>query len=259
MAIEVENNQDKTSTSMETVDNKLTLETVRASVPANMRTTITQNIVDRLNQLGGDPIIDKEIRDNFITYSLVLREGKFHIEDYVNAVTFCTHKIMGLNNKEAYAKTFPIRYQTFLAKGYTDKDISAFVSAYSKNKMVQSILEKSVIPFHMYNMDARQKALDVQVELMMTAKSEMVRMKAADSVLAHTEAPTVNGPMVNINLNKSSALEDLERSIAELARKQKDAIEDNLVTTKEIAEQKLVGTDIVEAEVVEDNEETISQ
>ena len=239
------------NTSNNLTPNTLTIEEVKLAVPAKLKVAVTQDLVDKLNTASNDPILAKNIQDNFITYSMVLREGKYKIEDYFNAIKFCTYKIMGLSNTDAYKKTFPIRHQTMLARGATEKDISSFVAAYFRNHIVQSILEKTIIPFHILNQDARQEALNVQVQLMMTAKSEMVRMKAADSVLAHTEAPTATGPLLNVNINKSSAMEDLERTITDLARIQKQAIEDNLVSTRDIAEQR-----IVEAEVVEATEDT---
>lgn len=230
--------------------NTLTIEDVKRAVPAKLKVAINQDIVDKINNVSKDPELAKSIQDNFITYSLVLREGKYKVEDYLNAVTFCTYKVMGMSNVDAYIKTFPTRHQMLLARGATEKDISSFVANYFRNKMVQSILEKTIIPFHILNQDARQEALNVQVQLMMTAKSEMVRMKAADSVLAHTEAPTATGPLLNVNIGKSSAMEDLERTMSELARMQQNALKDGLMTIEELAKQK-----IVEAEVIEPNKE----
>jgi len=228
----------------------LTLEQVRAAVPQSLKLSVTDDLVDKLNKISTEEEEREFIKDNFITYSMVLREGKYRVEDYMNAVTYVSYKVLGLTNKEAYIKTFPHRYNAMVLKGMPDKDIASQMSAYHRNKMVQSILEKTIIPFHILNQDARQEALNTQVKLMMTAKSEMVRMKAADSVLAHTEAPTATGPLLNVNIGKSSAMEDLERTITDLARIQKQAIEDNLVSTRDIAEQR-----IVEAEVVDSTDE----
>lgn len=233
--------------------NTLTVEDVKLVVPSSLRVAVTQELVDKLNTASNEPEISKNIQDNFITYSVVLREGKYKLEDYFNAVTFCTYKVMGMTNKDAYIRTFPNRYQNLIARGTAEKDIAAYITAFFKNKMVQSILEKTIIPFHILNQDARQQALNTQVQLMMTAKSEMVRMKAADSVLTHTEAPQATGPLLNVNIGKTSALENLEKTISELARMQKEAISNGIVTTKEIASQK-----IVEAEVVNDPKEAES-
>lgn len=227
----------------------LTIEQVKEAVPKSLKVAVTPQLVNKLNTMVSDPELSKVVQDNFITYSVVLRDGKFKLEDYINAVTFCTYKTMGLTNREAYIKTFPQRYQNLCAKG-TANTLDQFVNAYFKNRMVQSILERTIIPFHILNYDARQEALNTQVTLMMTAKSEMVRMKAADSVLAHTEPPQAVGPLLNINMGKSSALEDLEKTISELAKMQKQAIHDKTVTTKDIAEQR-----IVEAEVINDSSE----
>ena len=59
-----------------------------------------------------------------------------------------------------------------LSAGKNAKDISSFVTSYNKNKLVNLILEQSMIPSWVLNQDMYQKALNVQCELMLTANSE---------------------------------------------------------------------------------------
>lgn len=86
------------------------------------------------------------IKDNFLSYTQVLSEGKFKTEDYLSAVMYVSFKLMGMTNQDAYARTFPARYRTLLNNGTSAKDISSYVSMYNKGRLVNLILEKSLIP-----------------------------------------------------------------------------------------------------------------
>lgn len=97
-----------------------------------------------------------------------------------------------------------------------------------------------------------QEAVNTQLDLMRTAKSERVRFLAADSLMNHLAAPDKSNAQtgVNININSYAGLDDLTTKIQELATLQKQAI-DAGASTKDIAAQKLVG-DIQDAEIVEE-------
>ena len=98
-----------------------TLQQVKDSVPPHMRTSISQSLVDQLNNVATDPIVAEDIRNNFISYSAIMKEGRFKIEEYLNAVTYVSYKIMGNTNEEAYSKTFPNRYTKLIATNTTKK------------------------------------------------------------------------------------------------------------------------------------------
>ena len=227
------------------MENKLTIEQVQQALPKALKYSATEELVNTLNTISDDPAIADTIKNNFIGYGSVLADGKYKMSDYLSAVTYVTYKLMDLSNQQAYSKTFPKRYASLMAKGCTEKDISSYVAMYHKGKLVQSILEQSMIPFWLLNQDARQKALNVQVELMYTAKSAMVRSVAAESILKHTEEPRAAGPTLNVNIGKYTGLDDLEKTMAELARTQKNVIENGSMSTKQIAEQRLVEAEII--------------
>ena len=65
------------------------------------------------------------------------------------------------------------------------------MTSYNKNKLVNLILEQSMIPSWVLNQDMYQKALNVQCELMLTANSEKVS-DAANSILTHLKPPQSN-------------------------------------------------------------------
>jgi len=54
---------------------------VEKALPATLRGAATQSLVDTINQISSDPLVAEVIRDNFISYAHVLRDGKFKTED----------------------------------------------------------------------------------------------------------------------------------------------------------------------------------
>lgn len=217
----------------------LTLQQVAHALPPNLKNNVTQQLVDNINNAVSDPIMAEAIADNFLSYTQVLSEGKFKTEDYLSAVMYVSFKLMGMTNQDAYARTFPARYRTLLNNGTSTKDISSYVAMYNKGRLVNLILEKSLIPTWVLNQHIYQKAINVQAGLMANANSEMVRQLAANSILTHLAKPKEVGPLINMNLNESSGLTELRNTMIQLATQQRELINQG-VTTKAIADQVLV-------------------
>lgn len=217
----------------------LTRDMIERALPPSLKSAATQELTDLVNQATSDPIVAEQIRDNFITYSVVLQEGKYKTKDYLNAIMYVTHKLMGLSNKDAYARTFPQRMSDLIAAGTSEKDISAYVSAFHKGKMVNSIMEKAVIPTWLLNQEAYQEAINRQVHLMKNATSEMVQTQAANSLLTHLARPKEAAPAININLAETSGMAEMRGLLTQLATQQIDLIKQG-VTAKAVAAQPIV-------------------
>lgn len=212
----------------------ITTDQLKEALPAPLKTFATAELAQKIDQIANDPLIANQIKENFISYTNVLQEGKYKMDDYLNAVTYVSFKLMGYSNQDAYIKTFPNRYAQLMVTG---KDISPYVSAYHKGKLVNRIMEQSMIPSWVLNQDAYQEAINKNVQLMRTAKSEKVQAMAADSLLKYLSRPEVkDAPLINIDLRQSSGLDELKNAITSLAQKQKEMIQEGM-TTKSIAEQ----------------------
>lgn len=219
----------------------LTLEQFKQVLPDNFKKTINQEFVDQVNQTLADPMMYELYRDNLLSYTQVMRDGKFKLVDYVNAVKYCSHKIMGATNIDAFVKTFPNRYQRFLASGTSQKDIASYITSYNKSKLVNLILEQSLIPSWVLNQDLYQKAINVQAELMINANSEKVRSDAANSLLNHLKPPEVQKVELDIGMKEHSSLNALRQSTMDLVEQQKKMVASGMLTVKDVAEQRLVG------------------
>lgn len=232
----------------------LTQRELEEALPSHLRHNATPALLDMVNNISADPEVAEQIRDNFLSYSGVLREGKFKTEDYLNAVAYVSYKIMGMSNQDAYARAFPQRYAALTAKGASQKDISAYVHAYSKGRLVNMIMEQTLVPTWVLNHDVYQKAINTQAMLMMTAKSEKVRADAANSILTHLKRPEKQQVELNIGVAETSGMKELKDMLTSLAERQQAAIEAG-VQTKEIAHQKLISSpDVIDAEVIKDDE-----
>ena len=217
----------------------LTRAEVQRALPDTSKFTVTQQMVDHLNMIGQDPLLLENLRDNFVSYTTVLQDGRYKAEDYVTAVTYCTFKLMGMSNQDAWFRTFPQRYQALVAKGTPSKDIAAHVSMYAKGKLVNLITEQTLIPAWVTNHAIFQEAINTQATLMRTAASEKVRCEAANSLLSHLAKPKEAAPVVNIGLAENSGMTELKETLAKMAQQQQELMNNN-VSIKSITAQTII-------------------
>ena len=227
----------------------LTLDQFQLALPDKVKKSINQELIDQINNTLSDPEMFESYRDNLISYTKVMADGKFKVTQYIDAVRYVSFKLMGCTNIDAYTKTFPDKYQRFIQQGVQAKDIASYVTAYNKSKLVNLIFEQTLIPSHVLNQDLYQRALNVQADLMINAKSEKVRCDAANSLLTQLKAPEVKKVELDIGVKEDSSIAALRATTLELARQQRLMVESGAMNAQEIAHGKLIieGT----AEVVE--------
>lgn len=221
-------------------DISITLDQLRKAVPTSFKANIKQETVDTVNNLLTTGDLKEIYRDNILGYTRVLMDGKFKFGDYLNAVRYVSYKLMGESNIVAYTKTFPDRYQNFLDKGYSARDIAAQVSGYNSSILVTKLLEQSIIPSWIANQDLYQKALNVQADLMLNSKSDKVRTDAANSLLSHLKMPEVAKVSLDVNVKEDDSISELRRSTLELVKQQRLMIESGVMNAKQIAHSKII-------------------
>lgn len=218
----------------------LTVDVLKKSLPSKYKRNVNDDLLEHINTILDHPELYDDYRNNFLTYISVIQDGKYKLDDYLNAIKYCTHKLMGESNIDSFVKTFPNRYQSMIAKGYTAKEMSAHVAMYNKNKLVNTILEQSMIPTWVLNQDLYQKAINVQADLMLNAMSEKVRSDAANSLLVHLKPPEVKKVELDVGIKQNDEIEALRNITAELAAQQRRMIEAGVITAKQNAETKLI-------------------
>lgn len=228
----------------------LTIEQFRQALPDKVKKSVNQELIDQINTTLSDPELYESYRDNLISYTKVMADGRFKIPSYIEAVRYVSHKLMGCTNIEAYVKTFPDKYARFVAQGVASKDIASYVTAYNKNKLVNLIFEQTLIPSYVLNQDLYQRALNVQAELMVTSNSDKVRCDAANSLLTHLKMPETQKVELEIGIREDSTIQALRESTMALARQQRMMMEAGAMNAQEVAHSKLEVIDVESKEVV---------
>ena len=229
----------------------LTVDQFKMALPDKVKKSINQELVDQINQTLSDPEMYEAYRDNLLSYTKVMADGRFKVQEYVNAVKYVSHKLMGATNIEAYSKTFPDKITRFAAQGVTAKDIASYVTAYNKSKLVNLIFEQTLIPSYVLNQDLYQKALNVQAELMVTARSEKVRSDAANSLLSHLKMPETQKVELDVKVKEDGSIGALRQATLELARAQRLAMEAGQVTAQDVAHSRVIPAEVVDVEAKE--------
>ena len=221
----------------------------RLALPDKVKKSVSQDLIDQINLTLSEPELFEQYRDNLLSYAKVMQDGRFKVQEYVNAVRYVSHKLMGSTNIDAYSKTFPDKIQRFATQGVVAKDIASYVTAYNKSKLVNLIFEQTLIPSYVLNQDLYQRALNVQAELMVNAKSEKVRTDAANSLLTQLKPPEIKKVELDIGVKEDSSIAQLRQATLELARQQRLAMESGATNAQEIAYSKVV--EYVDVEVKE--------
>lgn len=217
----------------------LTIQEVTAAVPATLKASVNQSLVDTLNNLNHDPDVAEAIRENFITHAGVIRDGKYKVQDYLNAVTYVMYKHMDYSNHDAWCATFPQRHAALTAQGKSKKEMSSHVSMYAKGQLVNKVLEQSMVETWLLNRDLEQKAINKLANLMETAVSEKVQCDAAIGLASLLAKPKAVGPAIQIDINENSGLNELTATLERLAQQQIQNIKSGASTIKEVNGQRL--------------------
>lgn len=228
---------------------QLTIDQFKQALPDKVKKSVSQELIDQVNTTLSEPELFEAYRDNLLSYTKVMADGRFKVQEYVNAVRYVSHKLMGCTNIDAYTKTFPDKYQRFVAQGVASKDIASYVTAYNKSKLVNLIFEQTLIPSYVLNQDLYQKALNVQAELMVTANSEKVRTDAANSLLTHLKMPEKQKVELEIGVKEDSSIAALRLATLELARQQRLSMEAGQMNAQEVAHSRLQVVDVEAKEI----------
>ena len=221
-------------------DVAVTKEAFIAMLPKRLKNSVGDEIVDAINSVSVDPMFAEHYAENIVGFATVLQDGRFKLTDYLAAVKYVSAKMLNKTNKEAYIVAQPERYASMVKDGYTDKEISSYVSSYNRGKLVQMIMGQTIMPVHVLNMQYYQEAIMKNVSLMRTAKSEKVQQDAADSLLVQLKPPEVTSVDINIGTRSTDIIKDLEATTRALVLQQKEMLQNKLMTADDVAKSKLV-------------------
>lgn len=219
----------------------LTDEEFKQALPDKARKALTPQVIAQINQALSDPDAYESYRENLLSYTHVMQEGKFRLSQYVDAVRYVSYRLMGKNEKTSYELTFPDRMARHIANNTEEKDIASYITAFNKSKLVSLIMEQTMVPTWILNQDLYQQALNTQAELMLYAKSEKVRSDAADSVMRQLKPPETSKIELDVTTKDSNnMLAGLREVMGELVTQQKSAMQAGITDAATIARTPIV-------------------
>lgn len=218
----------------------ITVDQFKQALPEKARKSVNPELLNKINKTLSEPDMYETYRENMLSYASVMADGKFKMANYIDAIKYVSHKLMGKTNLAAFSITFPDKIQRWANQNVESKDVASYVTAYNKSKLVTLITEQSLIPSWILNQDLYQKALNTQAELMATARSEKVRSDAANSILTHLKMPETQKVELDIGVKKDSSIDALRDATMKLVKQQKLAIGSGSLDAQEVAHSKVV-------------------
>lgn len=230
--------------------NELSVDVLKKLLPKKFSSNITDDVIKKLNEHIKDPIVAEQVNDNFLSYIDVLKEGKFSLEEYINAVKFVSYKLADYSSTEAFIATFPKRYKELINKG-SDNLVYNYASMYNKTKLVNLIFERTLIPVYILNAPLHQEALNTLAGMIRDDNVRgLVKVKACETILNYTKKPEVVKGELNINVNQSSVIDELREVTEKLADTLRSNLESGTTSLTDVAE-----LEILDAEVIGDSNE----
>lgn len=224
----------------------MNIDEIKEALPLAIRKNVNQEILQKVQDVVKDQELAEAFRENFISYSKVLQDGKFKLKSYIEAIKYVCFKFQDRTNFEAYSLTFPDKMARFAAEGRNNQSISAYVAMYHKSKLVTKIMEEAITPMWLLNRDNYQKAINTQLELMTSSNSDLVRTQAANSILNHLKQPETKKVEIDVGIREDNSIQALKTQMEALAKKQLEVLQSGVMNAKDIAESKIIEGEVVD-------------
>lgn len=220
------------------MDMDITVQNFGSLLPKGRKFNVTQQFVDDVNGCIKDEEVREQFRENMLSYTDVLTQGRFRLDQYVNAVKYVSFKMFGNTNVLAYQKAFPDKYNQWIVDGKGANEINSYVSAFHNSQLVMKIFAQAAIPTHLLNAHLFQKAINTQAEIMADDDvSPKVRSDAANSLLTHLKPPEAKKIEIDIGASEGtvSAIDELKQVTEALAKQQMASLQSGTLTAKQVA------------------------
>lgn len=228
--------------------NELSKEVVLSQLPKHQRNLVSENEIKEINKLVEDPDYGPEFLSSYLDHMKVLHENvRNNHAQYVNAVKFFTLVESNHSLKDAYIKVFPERYEERCRRSNDpDASINAEASRFNKSGLVNKVREMAAVPIQLIYRHVLHEAIIESANLMRTARSEMVRQRAAATIISELKPQEDTVINVRVDDGSKSAIEELHEATKRLAAAERQSVQAG-VPMRDIAE-----SNIIEGEYEED-------
>lgn len=208
---------------------ELTLATVATQLNPKQKLLVSEETIEEVNKLANDPEYGEEFLTSYMDHLQVLADAPSSTHrQYVNAVKFFSLVESGNTLTDAYIKVFPDRYESrrrHYEEGEDGKEIiRKAASRYNGNKMVNEIRRIATTPVQLIHRHLLHEAILETAKLMTNSKSDMVRQRAADTLIRELKPAEDANLNIKVDDNTGSVIKDLAAATQKLAAQQKEAV-----------------------------------
>lgn len=225
--------------------NELTLSSVQSQLTGPQKLMVDEGVIDEINKLVHDPDYGPEFLESYLDCLNVLAEApRNNHTQYLNAMKFFSLVEAGNSLTDAYVKTFPDRFNNRQAgnPGKSPDEVRQLLrgeaSRYNASKLMAEIRRVATIPIQLVHRHLLNDAILVQADLMMNARSEMVRSKAADTLIRELKPAEDQVLNVKVEDGSVSVIAELQKAAQALAASQHEAVMAG-VPLKQISQSKV--------------------
>jgi hypothetical protein len=239
--------------------NELTLPLIQSQLTAKQKLQVTEETVDEINKLANNPDYGPEFLEAYLDCLNVFAEAtRNDHKQYLNAMKFFSLVEADNSLTDSYIKVFPERYERRRAgnPGKTPDQVAQLLrgeaSRYNKSRLLCEIRRVATIPVQLVHRHLLHEAILQTAHLMTNAKSEMVRQKAADTLIRELKPSEDQTLKVEVNDGAKSVIAELHKATKELAAQQRESIMAG-VPIKQIAAARIFDNDDEDVIDVETN------
>ena len=209
-------------------------------MPKHMKTRVDDTVIATIEAMWDDEGMADSIRENMISYTSVLSDGKFKMEAYLTAVKYCTYKLIGDTNHTAFARTFPLKIATWLSEARPQKEIARYTTAYNQSKLVTLIMAQARMPVAILNADVYQETINAMAKIALDKDVSPRDRVAAGNTLLTNLKPDVAKIELDVSIKTDSIIQGLRDVTMAYAAKQLTSLKDGVYNASEIAHQPLI-------------------
>jgi len=89
--------------------------------------------------------------------------------------------------------------------------LSSYVHSYKSGKLVQTIIEQTLVPTYIANAPARQQMINELIDIAINGKSEIARVNAASKVIDITTIPEAT--KIELNMGLTDEAREIQNSL----------------------------------------------
>lgn len=133
----------------------------------------SEQLVDRINTIIATDENGEFFEQSLTDYSSLIKDKKYTAEQYVNAIRYCSLKMI-MSKYKAWGRTFPDRLARLEQKALENrwdnstliKTGSAYATTYERSPLVVAIDAEMMIPSHLLYASHRNRAVEKLIDLM---------------------------------------------------------------------------------------------